>query len=119
MPDTNSNEQLQQKLDEYDYLFELQHSRDMEASRRWRAEDPTGRALTLPDRGNLLDYLWGQLIKVEADNDMKTAALLQIVRRRAGNPEFAWMRKFAFQALTEDDHKKTQSWVDNKVSPYG
>lgn len=46
---------------ELEALFDMQHRREMEAIARWRAEDPDGRALTQPDYGRLLDWLWEQL----------------------------------------------------------
>lgn len=46
------------------------------------------------------------------DLDARTAALLQIVRRRAGSPEFEWCRKYAMAVLSDDDHKMSQERVD-------
>lgn len=46
-----------EELEELRALFDLQHTRDVEAVALWRAEDPEARALTLPDLGTLLDWL--------------------------------------------------------------
>lgn len=43
--------------EELNQLFDLQHKREVEAIQRWQAEDPQGRALTMPDYGRLLDWL--------------------------------------------------------------
>lgn len=51
-----------------------------------------------------------QLLLIESD--AKTAALLQIVRRRAGSPTFEWARRIAMAVLSEEDHKQSQEWVD-------
>lgn len=52
--------------DEHEALFELQHRREQEAIERWRADDPKGRHLTMPDYGRLLDWLHEQLKEVKA-----------------------------------------------------
>lgn len=47
--------------DEYRRLFDMQWRRMAEATERWRAEDPEARARILPDLGNLLQWLMGQI----------------------------------------------------------
>lgn len=74
--------------------FQLQHKRDMDACMRWRAEDPTGRALTLPDRGNLLDYLWAELQAAEAKAMRLETALWEYTDMERDYPEhFMFMRQ--------------------------
>jgi hypothetical protein len=46
-----------QELIELRSLFALQWERMREATERWRAEDPEGRALIMPDLGALLRWL--------------------------------------------------------------
>ena len=57
-----------------------------------------------------------QLLLIESD--AKTAALLQIVRHRSGNPQFEWCRRLAMNALTEADHENDQEWVDALAPMY-
>lgn len=49
--------QLAEDVREYQTLFDLQFRRTQEATKLWRAEDPTARALTTPDLGKLLEWL--------------------------------------------------------------
>jgi hypothetical protein len=48
-------------------LFDLQWTRMIEATVRWRAEDPTGRALQMPDLGELLAWLMADADKARAE----------------------------------------------------
>ena len=56
-----------EELGELRALFEMQHQRDTEAVARWRAEAPEERALTLPDYGKLLDWLWAERNRAALD----------------------------------------------------
>lgn len=51
---------------ELEALFDLKHRREVECIARWTAEDPKGRALTLPDYGSLLDWMHARLLIFEA-----------------------------------------------------
>lgn len=84
-------EAAEKALKEYDQLFEMQYKRDIEASLRWQAEDPTGRAMMLPDRGNLLDYLWAELQKAEQRLAAVEAALQYVRLRGDGTWELGSM----------------------------
>lgn len=53
---------------ELEALFDLQHKREVECIERWKTEDPTGRALTLPDYGRLLDWMHARLLILESNN---------------------------------------------------
>lgn len=46
-----------ERLAEMQALFDMQWKRMGQATERWRAEDPEGRALTQPDLGDLLKWL--------------------------------------------------------------
>jgi hypothetical protein len=46
-----------EERDELQRIFDLQQTRMREATALWRAEDPEGRALVLPDLGDLLEWL--------------------------------------------------------------
>jgi hypothetical protein len=48
-------------------LFDLQWDRSIEAAERWRAEDPTVRALQMPDLGELLTWLMADADKARAE----------------------------------------------------
>lgn len=50
-------DQAEERLAELERLFELQESRMGDAVQRWVAEDPETRELTVPDLGQLLEWL--------------------------------------------------------------
>jgi hypothetical protein len=50
-------------------LFDVQWTRMGEASERWRAEDPAGRALMRPDLGALLKWLMDDVDRACAERD--------------------------------------------------
>lgn len=52
----------------------------------------------------------GQLTLIE--KDARTAALLQIVRHRAGDTKYEWIRQIALRVLTDADYEQDQDWVD-------
>ncbi len=59
---TKELEAQKETIDEYEHLFELERESDQRACAWWRAEDPEGRALMLPDKTRLT--MW--LVKREA-----------------------------------------------------
>jgi hypothetical protein len=59
-------ERLQAEVVDMRALFDLQWRRMAEATARWRAEDPGARALVMPDLGDLLQWLMGELDRAVA-----------------------------------------------------
>ena len=55
------NVELKDDLTELQWLFDMQWKRDVEILNVWRAEDPTNRDLQMPDRGDLVKWLWEKL----------------------------------------------------------
>lgn len=127
-----------EERDEFEALFDLQRSRETEVWERWRASGKT-LPLTMPDYGEAIDMLLAELENSEAraelveaqleainnvilggdalkfivaDARRKTAALLSIVRRRAGDPHLQWMRDIAISVLSNGDHEWTMEQVN-------
>lgn len=60
---------LREEIEELRALFALQNRRELEAIARWRAEDPSGRELTMPDYGRLLDWMLARVSQHDALRD--------------------------------------------------
>lgn len=64
-----------EQMAERDQLAELQYRRMMQATARWRAEDPTNREGVLPDLGDLLSWLMAEADAAAQERDRAEAAL--------------------------------------------
>ena len=71
------------ELADYKALFDLQQERMKEATALWRAEDPDGRALILPDLGDLLDWLMNRANNAEGQvEEMRVSLRDPVLRER-------------------------------------
>lgn len=66
-------------------LFDLQQTRMMEATERWRAESPVQRELIAPDLGDLLAWLMARADRAEAE--VKRLSNARLVMAIFGTPE--------------------------------
>lgn len=77
----------QAKNEELEQLFALHYKREVEAIKRWRAEDPTGRALRAPAYGALLDWLYVELEMATAKSNERREMLEEVEWIKAGGYE--------------------------------
>lgn len=69
--------QVREEIDDLQRTFDLRWDADMRAVARWRAEDPHGRGLTLPDRADLVVWLLRQADESDETVVGRVAAAMQ------------------------------------------
>lgn len=57
--------ELQERVEELESLFELRHKADLRGIAKWRAESPSERELMWPDHGDMVAWLLKQLDEKE------------------------------------------------------
>lgn len=74
-------------------IFDLGFARMGDATERWRAEDPTARALVMPDLGDLLKWLMADADKARVERD---EARRQLAEATAATEGGEWVTEWGY-----------------------